>query len=206
MSRSLTSAVWVALVATPTGTVRARQVVVATGPFQTPHIPALADRLNSGVPQRHSAEYRDPTEPVTVAVGTRSTELPQRIAGRDLFFWLTRAGVFTAPSNSRIARRLRDRGDLVIGNRSRTLRLRGVDFRPRLTDVDGRTATFADGTTVDVDTVVRANGYRSGHAWLHVPGVVVDGAVRTGVRVVSLANDLHSVDRVGLDLLTTLGT
>ncbi len=53
---------------------------------------------------------------------------------------------------------------------------------------------------------MRANGYCSGHAWLHVPGVVVDGAVRTGVGVVALANDLHSVDRVGLDLLTTLGT
>ncbi len=51
-----------------------------------------------------------------------------------------------------------------------------------------------------------ANGYRSDHAWRHVPGVVVDGAVRTGVGVVALANDLHRVDRVGLDLLTTLGT
>ncbi|WP_169064449.1 NAD(P)-binding domain-containing protein [Geodermatophilus dictyosporus] len=184
---------------------RARQVVIATGPFQTPYIPALADRLDPLMLQLHSAEYRNPTQlpgdgrllvvgsgnsglqiaaelaathPVTVAVGTRSTELPQRIAGRDLFFWLTRAGFFTAPSNSRIARRLRDRGDLVIGTRSRTLRRRGIDFRPRLTDVDGRTATFADGTTVDVEAVVWATGYRSDYAWLHVPGVVVDGAVR----------------------------
>ncbi|WP_369135538.1 flavin-containing monooxygenase [Modestobacter sp. I12A-02662] len=190
---------------TPTGTVRAKQVVVATGPFQVPHVPAVADRLDPGVPQLHSADYRNPrqlpgagrvlvvgaansglqiaaelgaTQPVTVAVGTRPTELPQRIAGRDLFSWLTRSGFLTVPAHTRIARRLRARGDLVIGTRSRALRRRGIDFRPRLTDLGGRTATFADGTTVDVDAVVWATGYRPDHSWLHVPGVVVDGHVR----------------------------
>jgi putative flavoprotein involved in K+ transport len=191
---------------TPTGTLRAKQVVVATGPFQTPHIPALAGRLDPGIPQLHSAEYRNPTQlpgagrvlvvgaansglqiaaelgatqPVTVAVGTRPTELPQRIAGRDLFFWLTTSGFFTVPADTRIARRLRARGDLVIGTRSRQLRRRGIDFRPRLTDLTGRTATFTDGSTVDVDAVVWATGYRPDYSWLHVPGVVDDaGAVR----------------------------
>ena len=47
---------------TPTGTLRAKRVVVATGPFQTPHVPALADRLDPGVPQLHSAEYRNPAQ------------------------------------------------------------------------------------------------------------------------------------------------
>ncbi|MGY1623928.1 hypothetical protein ACI789_17155 [Geodermatophilus sp. SYSU D00965] len=117
------------------------------------------------------------TQPVTVAVGTRPTELPQRIAGRDLFFWLTRSGFFTVPAHTRIARRLRARGDLVIGTRTRTLRRRGIDFRPRLTGLAGRTATFADGTTVGVDAVVWATGYRPDYSWLHVPGVVVDGQV-----------------------------
>jgi putative flavoprotein involved in K+ transport len=191
---------------TPTGILRAKQVVVATGPFQTPHIPAIAGRLDPGVPQLHSAEYRNPTQlpgagrvlvvgaansglqiaaelgatqPVTVAIGTRPTELPQRIAGRDLFFWLTRSGFFTVPAHTRIARRLRARGDLVIGTRSRQLRRRGIDFRPRLTDLTGRTATFADGSTVDVDAVVWATGYRPDYSWLHVPGVVDDaGTVR----------------------------
>lgn len=191
---------------TPAGAVRARQVVVATGPFQAPYIPALADRLDPGVPQVHSAEYRNPaqlpgggrvlvvgsansglqiaaelggTQSVTVAVGTRPTELPQRIAGRDLFFWLTKSGFFTVPAHTRIARRLRARGDLVIGTRSRALRRRGIDFRARLTDLEGRTARFADGSTIEVDAVVWATGYRPDYSWLHVPGVIDDvGAVR----------------------------
>ncbi|MGY1641257.1 flavin-containing monooxygenase [Geodermatophilus sp. SYSU D00703] len=190
---------------TPTGTLTARQVVVATGPFQSPHVPALAQQLDPLVPQLHSAEYRNPGQlpagtrvlvvgaansglqiaaelagrcSVTVAVGTRPTELPQRIAGRDLFTWLTAARFFTVPAHTRIARRLRARGDIVIGTRSSELRRRGVEFRARLIGITGRTATFADGRTGDLDAVVWATGFRPDHSWLHVPGVVVDGQVR----------------------------
>jgi putative flavoprotein involved in K+ transport len=38
---------------------RARQVVVATGPFQVPHVPAAAQRLDGSVTQLHSAAYRN---------------------------------------------------------------------------------------------------------------------------------------------------
>jgi putative flavoprotein involved in K+ transport len=191
-------------VTTPTGTLRARQVVVATGPFQTPRIPALAGELDPSVPQLHTAAYRNPAQLRTgarvlvvgaansglqiaaelagscaVAVGSTPTQLPQRIAGRDLFFWLTKSGFFTVPADSRIGRRLRARGDIVIGTRSSALRRRGIAFHPRLTGFTGRTATFADGTTCDVDAVVWATGYRSDYSWLHVPGVIDDvGAVR----------------------------
>src|SRR4051794_34791962 len=192
-------------VTTPTETLRARQVVVATGPFQTPSVPAIADELAPLVPQLHSAEYRNPgqlpagsrvlvvgaansglqiadelagTCSVTVAVGSRPKELPQRILGRDLFSWLSGVGFFTVSSDSRIARRLRARGDLVIGTRSRSLRRRGIGFAPRLTGFAGRTARFADGSTAEVDAVVWATGFRGDYSWLHVPGVIVDGAVR----------------------------
>ena len=195
-------------VTTPTGLLRARQVVIATGPFQRPLIPAIANDLAPHVTQLHSADYRNPgqlsgrvlvvgggnsglqiaaeladTCSVTVAVGGRPVELPQRVAGRDLFFWLTKIGFFTLRSNSRLARRLRSRGDLVIGTRTSTLRRNGIDFRPRLTGFDADEARFADGSTQEVDAVVWATGFRSDYSWLHVPGVVVEGQVshREGV-------------------------
>jgi putative flavoprotein involved in K+ transport len=115
---------------------------------------------------------------VTVAVGSTPLQLPQRIAGRDLFSWLTKAGFFTVGSHTRIARRLRQRGDLVIGSRTRRLHRDGVDFRPRLAGFTGRTARFDDGSALNVDAVVWATGYRPDYSWLHVPGVVVDGQVR----------------------------
>jgi putative flavoprotein involved in K+ transport len=73
---------------------------------------------------------------------------------------------------------MRSRGDLVIGSHARSLRRRGIDFRPRLADFTGRTAAFADGSTAEVDAVVWATGYRSDYSWLHVPGVVDGGQVR----------------------------
>ncbi len=73
---------------------------------------------------------------------------------------------------------MRARGDLVIGSRTSTLRRRGIDFRPRLAGFAGRTATFADGSTAEVDAVVWATGYRSDYPWLYLPGVVDDGQVR----------------------------
>jgi putative flavoprotein involved in K+ transport len=214
---------------TPSRILRARQVVVATGPFQTPYVPAFADRLDPEVPQLHSARYRGPTQlpgggrvlvvgaansglqiaaelvttqAVTVAVGTRPTELPQRIAGRDLFTWLDAVGFFTVPAHTRVGRRLRARGDLVIGTRTRDLHRRGVDLRPRLTGLTGRTATFTDGTTVDVDAVVWATGYRPDHSWLHVPGAVVDGQLRH----IAGSTDVPGLHVLGLPWQTCRGS
>ncbi|MGZ4550401.1 MAG: flavin-containing monooxygenase [Blastococcus sp.] len=216
-------------VTTPTETLRARQVVVATGPFQTPRVPAAAEELDPLVPQLHSAEYRNPGQmpaggrvlvvgaansglqiaaelarscAVTVAVGSKPPELPQHIAGRDLFFWLTRAGFFSVPASSRIAGRLRQRGDLVIGTRSRAMRKRGVEFRSRLAGVTGRTARFVDGSSAEVDAVVWATGYRSDYSWLHVPGVVVDGQVQHDSGV----SDVPGLYFLGLPWQTSRGS
>ena len=46
---------------TSTGPITARQVVIATGPFQTPVVPPLARHLAADVAQLHSADYRNPT-------------------------------------------------------------------------------------------------------------------------------------------------
>jgi putative flavoprotein involved in K+ transport len=217
-------------ITTPSGVLQAKQVVVATGPFQTPRIPAVAEQLDPLVPQLHSAGYRNPAQlpaggrvlvvgaansglqiaaelegscTVTVAVGSTPMQLPQRIAGRDLFTWLTRSGFFTVPTDSRIARRLRARGDIVIGTRSGDLRRRGIGFRARLTGFTGRTARFADGSTLDVDAVVWATGFRSDYSWLHVPGVV-DG---TGtVRHTAGITDVPGLYFLGLPWQTARGS
>ncbi len=90
---------------------RARQVVVATGPFQVPFVPPPASKLDPSVTQVHSADYRNPqalpegpvlvvgggnsgfqiaeelaaTRQVDLSVAERVPMLPQRLAGRDLF-------------------------------------------------------------------------------------------------------------------------
>jgi putative flavoprotein involved in K+ transport len=188
---------------------RARQVVVATGPFQVPFVPPPAAKLDAAVTQLHSADYRNPqalpegpvlvvgggnsgfqiaeelaaTRSVDLSVATRYPMLPQRLAGRDLFWWLTRLGLLQVTVNSRPGRRM-SRRDFVIGTSRRRLERAGVRFRPRLVDAEGRTVRFADHSLLeDVGVVVWATGYRSDYAWIDIPGVVREGHVvhRRGV-------------------------
>jgi putative flavoprotein involved in K+ transport len=196
-------------VQTADNTFRAGQVVVATGPFQVPFVPPMAARLDPSVTQVHSADYRHPqalpdgpvlvvgggnsgfqiaeelaaTRTVDLSIATTYPMLPQRLGGRDLFWWLTRLGLLKVTVTSRPGRRM-SRRDFVIGTNRRRLERAGVRFRPRLVDADGRTVRFADHRLLeDVGVVVWATGYRPDYAWIHVPGVVREGQVvhRRGV-------------------------
>ena len=189
---------------TPMGDVRARRVVVATGPFQVPVVPRWSTGLGPAVAQRHSAAYRRPADvpdgsvlvvgagnsgiqiaeelaragrQVAVAIGSRPVMVPQRPLGRDLFWWFGRARLLQRPADSRIGRRLRRSPETVIGTSWRALRALGITPRPRALEADQSTVTFTDGSTQDVDAVVWATGYRPDHAWLDVPGAVRDGQV-----------------------------
>ncbi|HKQ03003.1 MAG TPA: NAD(P)-binding domain-containing protein, partial [Actinomycetes bacterium] len=188
---------------------RARQVVVATGPFQVPFVPPPAGGFDPSVAQVHSADYRNPqalpegpvlvvgggnsgfqiaeelaaTRTVDLSIATRYPMLPQRRAGRDLFWWLTRLGLLRVTVDSRLGQRM-SRRDFVIGTNRKRLERAGVRFRPRLVDAEGRTVRFADHSLLeDVGVVVWATGYRSDYAWINVPGVVREGHVvhRRGV-------------------------
>jgi putative flavoprotein involved in K+ transport len=172
----------------------ADQVVVATGPFQTPRIPRVADDLGAEVHQLHSSEYRSPAAipdgPVLVvgggntgfqiaeelagmrevhlSVGSRQKPLPQRILGRDLFTFLTALGVMGKTVDSRIGRRLSAKESL-IGSSPRSIRRLGVQLHGRTSGAGGSTVAFADGTSLDVRTVIWATGFGRDHSFVEVP-------------------------------------
>lgn len=175
--------------------ITADQVVVATGPFQTPYIPKIAEGLDPDVWQAHSTGYRRPgdvpegtvpvvgggntgfqiakelsaTHKVILSVGSRQTPLPQRLAGRDLFWWLTKTHALSTTVESRLGSRLRHR-DTLIGSSPRELKRRyGVELKPRATAASGRTVSFEDGSEVEVDAVVWATGYRPEYSWIDLP-------------------------------------
>jgi putative flavoprotein involved in K+ transport len=202
--QSLTATDGAFVLETDCGRVEADQVVVATGPLDVPRIPALADQLAPEVFQAHSAAYRNPsdvpggsvvvvgggntgfqiakelsaTHAVQLAIGSRQTPLPQRVLGRDLFWWLTRLGVLDKPVDSRIGRRASQR-DTLIGSSARELTRRfGVAVRPRVVGASGRTVSFADGSELAVDAVIWATGYRPDHSWIRLPVTEPDGRLR----------------------------
>lgn len=176
---------------------QARQVVVATGPFQVPFVPPIAKDLDANVPQIHSVDYRRPqnlpagkvlvvgaansgcqialelsaTHSVELSAGQRIPTIPQRPLRRDVWTWASGLGLDRVTVASRLGRRLAGR-DQVIGSGPRQLAKRyGVRIRPRATAATGRTVTFADGTASEYDAVVWATGFKANYAWIDVAGV-----------------------------------
>jgi putative flavoprotein involved in K+ transport len=174
----------------------ADQLVVATGPFQTPYVPKLAEKLAATVFQTHAVGYHRPgdvahgtvlvvgggntgfqiakelsaTHKVVLAIGSRQRPLPQRVLGRDLFWWLTKARILNKTADSRLGRKLMTNGDTLIGSRPRELTKRyGVELKPRLVDVDGARSRFEDGSELEVDAVIWATGYRPEYSWIKLP-------------------------------------
>jgi putative flavoprotein involved in K+ transport len=183
-------------------TYEADQVVIATGPFQTPRIPALAARLAPDVHQLHSAAYRNPaqipagpvlvvgggntgyqiaeelatTHEVHLAVGSQQKPLPQRILGHDIFRYLNALGAVTKTADTRIGRRMK-KSDALVGSSPRRARRKGVNLHPRATGASGSTVTFADGSGLPLTTVIWATGFALDHAWIDVPVFGPDGTV-----------------------------
>src|SRR3954470_7531514 len=175
--------------------VEADQVVIATGPFQEPFVPSIAQGLGPEVAQLHSTAYRAPknipegrvlvdgggntgyqiaeeiarSREVHISIGSRQTPLPQRILGRDLFWYLDKTGLIRKTTASRIGRRMQAKEDTLIGSTPRGLRRRGVELHGRAVDAAGATLGFGDGTKLDVRSVIWATGFRTDNSWIAVP-------------------------------------
>jgi putative flavoprotein involved in K+ transport len=208
--------------------IAADQVVVATGPFQTPYVPNLTEKLAAEVFQTHAVGYRRPadvpdgttlvvgggntgfqiakelsaTRKVVLSVGSRQKPLPQRILGRDLFWWLTKMGILDKTVESRLGRKLSTR-DTLIGSSPREMTKRyGVDVRARLVDADGRRVVFEDGGELEVDAVIWATGYRPDYSWITLPIFDETGRVRHRRGV----TDLRGLYFLGLSWQHTRGS
>jgi len=176
---------------------QAKQVVVATGPFHTPFLPSMGESLDPGVTQVHSAEYQRPdllppgdvlvvgagnsgcqiarelstSRHVDLSVGKRIPTVPQRLLGRDLWWWGSGLGLTSRITvDSRLGRRLASR-DQVIGDGPKRLAKRyGVRIRPLATAAHGQTVTFEDRSSSEFATIVWATGFKVDHSWIDIPG------------------------------------
>lgn len=129
-------------VLTSAGELRSDAVVLATGPFQRPRVPALATAVPHEVVQVHAANYRRPgllPDGAVLVVGSggsgaqiaeelvaagratflcvsRHRRVPRRILGQDVFTWLVEIGVMD-----------RTRADWTDGRMPPTVLVTGVD-------------------------------------------------------------------------------
>jgi putative flavoprotein involved in K+ transport len=176
----------------------ARAVVLATGAFQRPAIPAISRKLAPDVLQLTPESYKHPgqispgrvlvvgdgatgrqiaeelatTHEVLLATGRPRRVSPQRIVGRSVFWWMDRLGILRASRESRVGRYLM-KGDPFPGKDLNLGRLqqRGVRVVGRLLEVDGKNVGFADGDIAEVDAVIWSTGYKDDSRWVAIPEV-----------------------------------
>jgi len=185
-------------VRTSQGTYQAKQVVVATGPFQKPFIPKLLGSLSPDVFQIHTAAYQNPRQlkpgsvlvvgagnsgvqiaaelcadrDVYLSVGKEMKIMPSRILNRSLFWWFDVLGISKATLDTTIGKILR-RNDPIIGTEIKPLLKQGkVKQRGRAQALNGRVVEFSDGETCTVDNVIWATGFHYDHRWIDIPGVI----------------------------------
>jgi putative flavoprotein involved in K+ transport len=184
--------------------ITADQVVVATGPFQTPYVPKLNEKLSSDLFQTHAVGYRKPatvptgtvlvvgggntgfqiatelsaTHKVVLSIGSQQKPLPQRVLGRDLFWWLTKTRLLNKTVDSRLGRKLGMRDTLIGSSPGKMTKRHGVELKPRLVDAEGWRVRFDDGSELEVDAVIWATGYRSDYSWIKLPILGEGGRLR----------------------------
>ncbi len=188
---------------TADGVIRARQVVLATGPFRRPFVPDASLGLSRDVRQLHSLEYRRPedvppgqvlvvgggnsaaqlalelqaTHSVTIASPGPPWFLPEDIAGISMYWWMLFTGVLHASTDAWVSRYVRRRGDAIVGTQLRRLVAAGqVRLHPhRVIAGRDREVELADGTVLPVSSVLWCTGFRSDTDWIDVPGAL-DGS------------------------------
>lgn len=215
---------------TSAGPWEAAQVVVSTGPFQAPSVPEVARNLSRNVAQLHSSGYQRPAQlpdgtvlvvgggnsgyqialelahsgrDVHLSRGQHNVSVPQRLLGRDLFWWQDVLGVLDIPGESRLGRRMRANDSTVIGLPLRRLTAAGVALHERVTRTEGESVRFADGTAVDVDAVVWATGFHTDFSWIQIPGALDELGGPVHHRGVSTVPGLYFL---GLPWLHTTGS
>lgn len=180
--------------------VTAENVVVATGAFATPNVPAFSDALDSTITQFHSTAYRNPEQvsegpALIVGAGNAGAEIATDLAATDrrtflsgpttgsiplgvfnspLFWWLGR-NLITAGSwlCEKIEQRSRARGDPLVRLTEREIRQAGVERVARTQGVeDGK--PMLNGDRLDVVTVVWATGFQPNYRWIDLPRLSFD--------------------------------
>lgn len=189
--------------------IHAKTVINATGSNQIPLIPSMSMKLSKAIqqfdckslthlglvpPNSKVAVIGDGAtgrqiagglaaaqhESVILATGTPRGLPPNRILGKDLFWWLKKLGILFADKHSLVAKILQKRNPVPCGDvNNRKLTQKGVHIFGKAVRCEGNTLHFADGQSAEVDVVIWAVGYRDQTNWLDLPHCVnADGFVQ----------------------------
>jgi len=173
-----------------------KQVIIASGPFHTPFIPACHKSLSCDIQQIHSSDYRNPEQLIegdTLVVGagdsgfqilkeiaeysdnshvyfsgsTSSLTIPQEFLGKTVWWWFKLLGVLSVNKFSWIGKKLKQKMQPVIG-----IDIKALLSSSNITAV-GHTLDARENTvccqlaTLDtIKNVIWSTGFRADFSWI----------------------------------------
>jgi putative flavoprotein involved in K+ transport len=174
---------------------KAKNVIVATGPFHKPFTPVFNKKISKNIVQIHSEHYKNPSQlqkGPTLVVGagdsgvqilheisndnkrkvyfsgnTDITSIPQEILGKTLWWWFKKIGFLTANKYSWIGKKLSNSGQPVIGTDVKTLfKKENVTCVGRSNDALNEKIIFENQTINDIKNIVWATGFKPNFNWI----------------------------------------
>jgi putative flavoprotein involved in K+ transport len=186
------------ILSTNQGELHAKNVIVATGPFQHAFIPEYSRHLSDKVLQLHSSDYKNSYQllngrtlvvgggnsgaqiavelsterEVYLSVGHKLKFLPQNIGNKSIFWWFDKLGVLKASGNSKVGKFIKNLPDPIFGVELKSLLKSGrIGLKQRVVSVENNQIFFKDNSHVEVTNVIWATGFKSDYRWINIPSV-----------------------------------
>jgi putative flavoprotein involved in K+ transport len=212
--------------------IEAAQVVVATGAYQSPRVPAWGADLDPSILQLHAVDYHGPIQlregPVlVVGAGNSGAEIAVEVAqaghrtwlsgratgqvpealyvwdGRLFRFLANRVTSVRTPIGRRVRRQLSAHGGPLIRLTMNEVRRAGVEHVPRVTAARDAWPVLEDGRLLEAANVVWCTGFGHDFSWIDLPVLGPDGMPEHDRGVVVSRPGLYFV---GLPFLSKLGS
>lgn len=182
--------------------IKAKRVIIATGPFQSPRIPSFANQLSNEIIQLHSSQYKNPDQlkpgSVLVVGGGNSgaqiavelseshdtylsisqniRHLPLVLGGKSIFWWFDHLGILRTNKNSFIGKKIRQQGDPIFGfELKEKVKSKKIRILSRAFDSSEEEVLFEDHSPIKVENVIWATGFESNYSWINIPHVFDSG-------------------------------
>lgn len=176
------------------GEFKARNVVVATGPFHIPYTPPFSKKLDSEIFQIHSNYYKNPDQlqegkAMVVGAGdsgfqildevsqdnrgvyfsgtTEVKVLPQEILGRTLWWWFTKSGFLSFSRDTWLGKKISKSRQPVIGTDVKgILERENVEAVGKTKNAEGDIVVTDNKKIRDIKNIIWATGYRPNFGWI----------------------------------------
>ena len=197
-------------------TLETQNLVIATGNYAIPKIPAFAKELNPGIRQMHSSDYKTPADlpggnVLVVGAGTSGFQIAMDLlhekrtvylAGKPTpqipdfifkyfgkqFVWVNKYILNTGTPMGRKfqASIMQGKGAPLIHISPASVQRAGVKILPRLKNVQHGWPVTENGKRVEVSAMVWCTGFHPDYSWLDLPDVIAANGYPETSRGISL--------------------